>query len=228
MKKRLSHFICCLLTSCIVLSETCTQAATYQPTVQSVSAQAESTITVSDFDEFSAALGNKHSHIIIDTNFALTLSDETTTKQTIPLDIPGGTTIEGKTSDIEITSRGPIQITGDNVTIKNLKLKFTSTNALGAIPQREIFLAGHSLTLDNVDTYLEGGKDSGYGDITGTEAELLPTIYGGGFHTNNDIGSNASLTVNRADNTPIFQDIIMGNDEQSGKYTESKVKLNSL
>ena len=222
MKKRLSHFICCLLTSCVVLSETCTQAATYQPTVQSVSTQAESTITVSDFASFSNALG-KYSHIIIDKDFALTLSDEETTKQTIPLDIPGGTTIEGTNANITITSRGPIQITGDNVTFKNLQLHFNSSNAMGSVPQREIFLAGHSLTFDNVDTYLEGSGGS-FGGITGTEKELLPTIYGGGFHTNNNIGSSASLTVNRADNTPIFQDIIMGNEGQSGKYTAYKGK----
>ena len=225
MKKRLSHFICCLLTSCVVLSETCTQAATYQPTVQSVSTQAESTITVSDFASFSNALG-KYSHIIIDKDFALTLSDEETTKQTIPLDIPGGTTIEGTNANITITSRGPIQITGDNVTFKNLQLHFNSSNAMGSVPQREIFLAGHSLTFDNVDTYLEGSGGS-FGGITGTEKELLPTIYGGGFHTNKNIGSNASLTVNRADKngkTPIFQDIIMGNEGQSGKYTAYKGK----
>ena len=222
MKKRLSHFICCLLTSCVVLSETCTQAATYQPTVQSVSTQAESTITVSDFASFSNALG-KYSHIIIDKDFALTLSDEETTKQTIPLDIPGGTTIEGTNANITITSRGPIQITGDNVTFKNLQLHFNSSNAMGSVPQREIFLAGHSLTFDNVDTYLKGSGGS-FGGITGTEKELLPTIYGGGFHTNNNIGSSASLTVNRADNTPIFQDIIMGNEGQSGKYTAYKGK----
>ena len=225
MKKRLSHFICCLLTSCVVLSETCTQAATYQPTVQSVSTQAESTITVSDFASFSNALG-KYSHIIIDKDFALTLSAEETTKQTIPLDIPGGTTIEGTNANITITSRGPIQITGDNVTFKNLQLHFDSSDAMGSVPQREIFLAGHSLTFDNVDTYLEGSGGS-FGGITGTEKELLPTIYGGGFHTNKNIGSNASLTVNRADKndkTPIFQDIIMGNEGQSGKYTAYKGK----
>ncbi|WP_371818708.1 pectate lyase-like adhesive domain-containing protein, partial [Eubacterium sp. MSJ-13] len=186
-----------------------------------MSAQAENTTTVDTFEKFSAALKDENcNHIIVAKDFSLTLSAEEPSKQTIPLDIPANKTIEGQTPDITITSRGPIQITGDNVTFKNLNLHFTSTNALNAVPQREIFLAGHSLTLENVDTYLKGGNNS----LTGTENELLPTVYGGGFHTNTNIGTNASLTVNRADNTPIFQDIIMGNDEQSGKYTEYKGK----
>ena len=57
MKKHLSHFICCLLTSCIMLSETCTQAATYQSEAQNISAQAETSTTVSTFDDFFKALG---------------------------------------------------------------------------------------------------------------------------------------------------------------------------
>lgn len=68
MKKRLSHFICCLLTSCIMLSETCTQAATYQSEAQNISAQAETSTTVSTFDDFFKALG-KYKHIIVAKSF---------------------------------------------------------------------------------------------------------------------------------------------------------------
>lgn len=94
MKKRLSHFICCLLTSCIMLSETCTQAATYQSEAQNISAQAETSTTVSTFDDFFKALG-KYKHIIVAKSFQTAASSDKN-GQTIPIDIPADTTIEGK------------------------------------------------------------------------------------------------------------------------------------
>ena len=79
MKKRLSHFICCLLTSCIMLSETCTQAATYQSEAQNISAQAETSTTVSTFDDFFKALG-KYKHIIVAKSFQTAASSTKTDK----------------------------------------------------------------------------------------------------------------------------------------------------
>ena len=217
MKKRLSHFICCLLTSCIMLSETCTQAATYQSEAQNISAQAETSTTVSTFDDFFKALG-KYKHIIVAKSFQTAASSDKN-GQTIPIDIPADTTIEGKDgSTVGIVCRGPIQLKGDNVTFKNLQLHFESSDAMGSVPQREIFLAGHSLTLDKVDTHLEGAGDT-LGGFGSSEKELLPTVYAGGFYTNTDIGTNASFTVINATSKTIIKDIIMGHDDNKNKYT---------
>lgn len=217
MKKRLSHFICCLLTSCIMLSETCTQAATYQSEAQNISAQAETSTTVSTFDDFFKALG-KYKHIIVAKSFQTAASSDKN-GQTIPIDIPADTTIEGKDgSTVGIVCRGPIQLKGDNVTFKNLQLHFESSDAMGSVSQREIFLAGHSLTLDKVDTHLEGAGET-LGGFGSSEKELLPTVYAGGFYTNTDIGTHASFTVINATSKTVINDIIMGHDHSENKYT---------
>ena len=226
MKKRLSHFICCLLTSCIMLSETCTQAATYQLEAQNISAQAETSTTVSTFDDFFKALG-KYKHIIVAKSFQTAASSDTN-GQTIPIDIPADTTIEGKDGlTVGIVCRGPIQLKGDNVTFKNLQLHFESSDAMGSVPQREIFLAGHSLTLDKVDTHLEGAGDT-LGGFGSSEKELLPTVYAGGFYTNTDIGTNASFTVINATSKTVINDIIMGHDHSENKYTAYKGKASLI
>lgn len=226
MKKRLSHFICCLLTSCIMLSETCTQAATYQSEAQNISAQAETSTTVSTFDDFFKALG-KYKHIIVAKSFQTAASSDKN-GQTIPIDIPADTTIEGKDgSTVGIVCRGPIQLKGDNVTFKNLQLHFESSDAMGSVPQREIFLAGHSLTLDKVDTHLEGAGDT-LGVFGSSEKELLPTVYAGGFYTNTDIGTNASFTVINATSKTVINDIIMGHDHSENKYTAYKGKASLI
>lgn len=226
MKKRLSHFICCLLTSCIMLSETCTQAATYQSEAQNISAQAETSTTVSTFDDFFKALG-KYKHIIVAKSFQTAASSDKN-GQTIPIDIPADTTIEGKDGlTVGIVCRGPIQLKGDNVTFKNLQLHFESSDAMGSVPQREIFLAGHSLTLDKVDTHLEGAGDT-LGGFGSSEKELLPTVYAGGFYTNTDIGTNASFTVINATSKTVINDIIMGHDHSENKYTAYKGKASLI
>ena len=59
----------------------------------------------------------------------------------------------------------------------DIELVFSSSNSLNSVPHREIFLAGHSLTLDNVSTYLEGAAGS-LGGLGGTEKELLLVSFG--------------------------------------------------
>lgn len=67
-----------------------------------------------------------------------------------------------------------------------------------------------------MDTYLEGGGN-GLGGIGGTEKELLPTVYGGGF-SGTVIGNKASLTVQNANDKTMFKGIYMGHDaENDGK-----------
>lgn len=75
-----------------------------------------------------------------------------------------------------------------------------------------------------MDTYLEGGGN-GLGGIGGTEKELLPTVYGGGF-SGTVIGNKASLTVKNANDKTMFKGIYMGHDaENDGKtpYTGEAV-----
>ena len=95
---------------------------------------------------------------------------------------------------------------------QDIKVTFESSDALGSVPHREIFLAGHSLTFDNVKTYLEGGADLG-GGFGGTEEELLPTVYAGGY-TNTQIGNNASLTVRNSNSETMFQAVYMGHEAE--------------
>ena len=78
---------------------------------------------------------------------------------------------------------------------------------MNSVPHREIFLAGYSLTLDNVRTYLKGGTI-----LDGTEEELLPTVYAGGY-TNTSIGGNASLTVRNSNDETMFKAIYMGHNQ---------------
>lgn len=120
-----------------------------------------------------------------------------------PVMIPAGTTIQGVTGS-KVCFRSPVQIQGDGVCFKDIGLEFTSSNGLGSIPHREIFLAGHSLILDNVVTYRQGGNDP----LLGTEAELLPTVYAGGY-TGTKNGTNASLTVRNSKEKTMFQAIYL-------------------
>ena len=186
----------------------------------------ENGVTVTTQEGFMAALEKKSSPIRVQgVEGVITIGKETTsTGQMIPVGIPENTVIEGITDDITLVCRSPIQIEGDNVCIKNIELHFTSTDGMNGVPHREIFLAGHSLILDNVDTYLEGGGN-GLGGIGGTEKELLPTVYGGGF-SGTVIGNKASLTVKNANDKTMFKGIYMGHDaENDGKtpYTGEAV-----
>ena len=106
---------------------------------------------------------------------------------------------------------------GDGVEIHDIEFVFNSSDALNSVPHREIFLAGHSLLLDNVSTYLEGagGLTGGFG---GTEKELLPTVYAGGYK-NTNIGNKAALTIKNANPKTYFKDIYMSHDASSGERT---------
>ena len=126
--------------------------------------------------------------------------------------IPGGTVIQG-TDGSSIVSRSPIQLEGDNVHFQDIELNFNSTDAMGSVPHREIFLGGYSLTLDNVSTYLEGGGGAS-GGLLGSEKELLPTVYAGGF-TGSAVGSGASLTVTNSNDKTMFKGIYMGHNAGS-------------
>lgn len=142
-----------------------------------------------------------------------------------PVMIPAGTQIQGVTGS-KICFRSPVQIQGDGVCFKDIGMEFTSSNGLGSVPHREIFLAGHSLILDNVATYRRGGNDP----LLGTEEELLPTVYSGGF-TGTQNGTNASLTVRNSKEKTIFQAIYLShggeNDNKSAYQGNALLQMDA-
>ncbi len=172
-------------------------------------AEEENGVTVSTREEFMEALQQRKSPITVGTLITIG-KDVDTDNRMLPVKIPANTVIRGTENGV-LNSRSPIQLEGD-VCFQNIKLTFESTNALGSVPHREIFLAGHSLTFDNVKSWLEGGGNE-LGPLGGTEKELLPTVYAGGY-SNTQIGSNASLTVRNSNSETMFQAIYMGHEAE--------------
>ena len=161
--------------------------------------------TVANHDELMTALEEKKSPITVQGTFAIQSAADTDGRM-LPIKIPENTVIQG-TGDAQIISRSPIQLEGNGVCFQNIGLVFNSSDELNSVPHREIFLAGYSLTLDNVRTYLKGGTI-----LDCTEEELLPTVYAGGY-TNTSIGGNASLTVRNSNDETMFKAIYMGHNQ---------------
>ena len=177
--------------------------------------------TVTTKEEFLAALEQKKSPIIVNGVISADNGADATGKM-YPVYIPEGTVMRGGIANSEgkgpsLSFRSPIQLTGSNVVIENIQMQFSSATALGSVPHREIFLAGHSLTLDNVSTYQEGAGGS-LGGLGGSESELLPTVYAGAFE-GTTVGTTASLTIRNANEDSVLQAIYMGHDTG----TDSKV-----
>ncbi len=186
----------------------------------------ENGVTVGTYEDFMRALAEKKSPITV--NGTITIGDkEDADKRLMPVQIPANTLIQGGAKG-NLVCRSPIQLEGD-VEFKNIELNFTSTDGMGNTPHREIFLAGHGLTLDDVSTWQKGGGGTS-GDLLGSEKELLPTVYGGGF-TGSQVGTNASLTVRNSNDKTMFAAIYMGHDAQNDQkvpYTgTAKVNLDA-
>ncbi|MBQ6887519.1 MAG: hypothetical protein IJN54_08420 [Lachnospiraceae bacterium] len=217
MRKNLSKKIVMLLSAILMFQTICEPLmttslervyATEIEEVQSTSSES-SGVTVSTKEEFMTALSQKQSPITV--TGAITIGEQAnSTGKMLPVEIPAGIVIQGD-DGASISCRCPLQLSGNGVIIKNIELTFESSNALGSVPHREIFLAGYSLTLDNVSTYLAGAGGS-LGGFGGTEEELLPTVYAGGFE-NTTIGTAASLTVKNANSKTMFQGIYMSHGE---------------
>lgn len=189
---------------------------------QSSALSEENAVTVTTSAQFMEALKEHKSPIIVEGLVTINNGADASGRM-LPVMVPGNTVIRGNGAS-ELNSRSPIQLEGDNVTFQDMELTFESTNALGSVPHREIFLAGHSLTLDNVSTWLEGGGGT-IGALGGTEKELLPTVYAGGF-TGTVNGKNAALTVKNSNAKTMFQGIYMGHgagNDQKVSYTGNAV-----
>lgn len=171
-------------------------------------------VTVQDETSFMRALA-QGKNILVDGRITIG-SEVESNGQMRPVQIPGGTVITGNGTG-SITSRSPIQIVGDDVRISDIELVFSSSNSLNSVPHREIFLAGHSLTLDNVSTYLEGAAGS-LGGLGGTEKELLPSVYAGAYY-DTSCGNMARLTIEHANKMTVFQKIELSHDAVNGQRT---------
>ncbi len=169
----------------------------------------ENGVTVSTREEFMDALQQRKSPITVSSLVTIG-KDVDTDHRMLPVKIPADTVIRGTQNGI-LNCRSPIQLEGD-VYFQDIEVTFESSDALGSVPHREIFLAGHSLTFDNVKTFLEGGGGDP-GGFGGTEEELLPTVYAGGY-TNTQIGENASLTVRNSNSETMFQAVYMGHEAE--------------
>lgn len=169
----------------------------------------ENGVTVSTREEFMDALQQRKSPITVSSLVTIG-KDVDTDHRMLPVKIPAGTVIRGTQNGI-LNCRCPIQLEGD-VYFQDIEVTFESSDALGSVPHREIFLAGHSLTFDNVKTFLEGGGGDP-GGFGGTEEELLPTVYAGGY-TNTQIGNNASLTVRNSNSETMFKAVYMGHEAE--------------
>ena len=221
MKKRMIRFCCGVMAAGLLLSGIPVPAMSGNMQQVAVSVLAEDAVIVTDYDEFANALSSGKKNIVVEGSFTirddkLTETDGSIKGQMKPVQIPGGTTITGNGTG-SITCSHPIQIMGDDVEIRDIQLVFNSSNGLGSVPHREIFLAGHSLVLNNVSTYLAGPDKPN--PIVGTEKELLPTVYAGGYHSNTAVGTNASLTVTNENNKTMFQDIYLGHEASAGQRT---------
>ncbi|MCI5493836.1 MAG: hypothetical protein MR425_06880 [Lachnospiraceae bacterium] len=223
MKKNRLRVFCGVLAGSLLLSGmpvTMAWGSTTDDRLPAVGAA--ETVTVTDYPGFASALSSGKKYIVVAGSFTIRDADRVETEGAIkgqmkPVEIPEGTTITGNGTG-SITSSHPFQIMGDGVEIKDIQLTFNSTDSMYSIPHREIFLAGHSLTLDHVDTYL-GGGNSTPGSMEGTEKELLPTVYAGGYYDNTAVGDHASLTVKNADGRTMFQNIYLGHEASVGERT---------
>ncbi len=188
----------------------------------------EGEVIVFTLDDFMAALEKQQSPIVVN-NLITVQNGAAADGRMIPVTIPAGTVIRGNNETSELNFRCPLQLGGDGVVFEQIKMVFESSDALNSVPHREIFLAGHSLTLDHVDTYLEGSGGS-LGGLGGSEKELLPTVYAGGFR-NSAVGANASLTVRNSISTTMFQGIYMshgaGADNKEPYYGEADLQLDA-
>lgn len=219
MKKRFCRVGALLLAGMLAVEAPVTVAGMENQTTQveeQETREASGTVVTSE-SELRAALATGKDTIVID-GTAVTITGEAAANGAMrPLEIPAGTTITA-TEGSTLCLRCPLQLAGDNVTFRDMELKFISSNAMGGVAHREIFLAGHSLTLDHVDTYL-AGNDGSLGDFAGSEAELLPSVYAGAFAGSSNLGSSASLTVCNSDGTTMFQTICMGHDAGTDEKT---------
>ena len=193
-------------------------AALAQPAPQSVAsvdATGKRSVTVTSGDQFIQALSNTSADEIIVSGEVTVQPEAQQGGASIPSYFATPKTIVAASSGGTLHFRGPIEL-GADVTFRNVTLRFTSSSALGSVAQREIFLNGHRLVLDNVDSYYEcqanlGGFGCNAGDM------LLPTVLGGSSKywrsQGKSQGRQAGLDVINANSNTALQAVKMGAGE---------------
>ena len=140
MRKRMLQVMSILLSAVMVAQNFCglVSAANLEtfPLVvvneeQTLTSQS-SGVTVSTREDFMNALAREESLITVVGSITIGY-DTTESGKMRPVEIPANTTIQGA-ENASISCRSPIQLAGDNVVIKNIKLTFESSNALGSVP----------------------------------------------------------------------------------------------
>ncbi|WP_294377132.1 hypothetical protein [uncultured Clostridium sp.] len=132
----------------------------------------------------------------------------------LPLKIDKNITIEGVDSNSSLNLRAPIQLEAD-VTFKDMKLEMVTEVILGkSADDKEsrmlgqvnslgstIYVAGHELTLDNVDTKL--GENA-------AQSDLRPFISGGAYKDSNDLGKKSIINIKNPNGETKFSGIFAG------------------
>ena len=127
MRSKLKKCLCVLTAAAVMLGGI--QLPAVVKAQESKQAEGRAAVTVSGRDEFLKALREKKSPITV--NGLITIQDDAEASGRMrPVKIPGGTVIQGNGANSYLNARSPIQIEGDNVTFKNIKLHFESSNAL--------------------------------------------------------------------------------------------------
>ena len=138
------------------------------------------------------------------------------TKEALPLMIDKNITIEGEGDNAILYTRAPIQL-GANVTFKNIQIEMPNSNSLmpDDVPEapptpadegifksgRTIYVAGNTLTLDNVNTRLGTNMD---------QFDDRPFISGGSFWANNMSGNKSVVNIKNANEQTRFRGIYAG------------------
>ncbi len=210
-----------------------TQMASSKQTVEINSSESSST------EKFVRAAKEGNRRIVIKGNVTLSVqnsgsdADEPNGQQKgrmKPVLFAAGTEVIGEPG-ATLSFRSPIQLTGNNVSFQDITMKFISSDGLSSIPHREIFLAGYSLTLDNVVT--NNPTSPGTGSFGGSESNLLPLVFAGGYkspsNNNYSIGDHAQLTViNAKDGQTRFQAIYLDHSDtlSAGSLVHAPIATN--
>ncbi len=195
-----------------------------------------STQTVSTEDELVAAIHNANISNIQLTKTITLRSTDSASGAVLPVyfDTPKTiTATEGST----LYFHGPMEL-GADVTFKDMSVIFNSSGALNSKAQREIFLNGHSLTLDNVNTWLECNDGLGtFGCASGQTGAIIPSVYGGSSTYSQGQGktqgSHAQLVVRNArtgsaDSTALqVVDMSKGESDATGYNGKASVTLDA-
>ena len=138
-----------------------------------------------------------------------------TTKAALPLMIDKNIMIEGEGDNAKLYTRAPIQL-GADVTLKNIQLEMPNSNSLmPGVPEapptpadegifksgRTIYVAGNTLTLDNVNTRLGTSMD---------QLDDRPFISGGSFWANKMSGNKSVVNIKNANEQTRFLGIYAG------------------